>query len=197
MIVGYARVSTADQNLDRQRKELADAGCEQIREETGSGKRDAIRPVWDETMRNLRQGDTLVVTELSRLGRSSATLGALADELQERGIALRVLNLGGGVVDTASASGRLLFDILAAVAQMERALLIERVQSGLAAAKARDTHLGRPAKLSADEVKAAQAMRQAGTMSMREIAAQLQVSRNTLYRSLNAADQATTEQVAS
>jgi DNA invertase Pin-like site-specific DNA recombinase len=197
VIIGYARVSTADQNLDRQRKELADAGCEQIRAETGSGKRGAVRPVWDETFRHLRKGDTLVVTELSRLGRSSATLGALADELQERGVALRVLNLGGGVVDTASASGRLLFDILAAVAQMERALLIERVQSGLAAAKARDTHLGRPAKLSADQVKAAQAMRQTGTMSMREIAAQLRVSRNTLYRSLNAADRASTERAAS
>jgi DNA invertase Pin-like site-specific DNA recombinase len=146
---------------------------------------------------HLRRGDTLVVTELSRLGRSSATLGKLADNLNERGVALRILNLSGGVVDTASASGRLLFDILAAVAQMERALLIERVQSGLAAAKAGDKHLGRPAKLGPDQIKAAQAMRQAGTMSMAEIAAQLHVSRNTLYRNLNAADVASTEQAAS
>jgi DNA invertase Pin-like site-specific DNA recombinase len=195
MIIGYARVSTKDQSLDRQRDELLAAGCDVVHEETASGKRGAHRPIWDETIRNLRSGDTLVVVELSRLGRSTAELAALADELQERGVALRILNLGA---ETNTVAGRLVFTVVAAVAQMERELLIERTKSGLEAARKRHKHLGgRKPKLTAAKLKAARALRDSGELTMGEIAEHYGVSRNTLYRSLNAADQASIEQAAS
>ena len=185
MDVGYARVSTKDQSLDRQRDELTAAGCDVVHEETASGKRGAQRPVWDETVRNLRSGDTLVVVELSRLGRSTAELSALADELQERGVALRILGLG---IDTNTTAGRLIFTIVGAVAQMERELLIERTKSGLEAARKRHKHLGgRKPKLTQAKIKAARAMRDSGELTMGEIAEHYGVSRNTLYRNLSEA----------
>ena len=146
MQIGYARISTADQSLDRQRDELRSAGCERVVEETGSGKWGASRPCWDELRRALRAGDVLTVTELSRLGRSTAELAALLDELGDQGVALRVLGLG---VDGSTAAGRLVLDILGAVVQMERVLLVERTQSGLAAARARGRNGGRPSRLTA------------------------------------------------
>lgn len=86
---GYGRISTAEQSLERQRDELLAAGADEVRTEVASGKRDAKRPVWDELLRNLRSGDVLMVTELSRLGRSTSQLAALADELTERKVSLR------------------------------------------------------------------------------------------------------------
>jgi len=82
--LGYARVSTTDQSLDRQMDELIAAGAERVYSDIGSGKKDALRPQWDELLRSLRSGDTLVVAELSRLGRSTSQLSALADDLSER-----------------------------------------------------------------------------------------------------------------
>ena len=148
MIIGYVRVSTKDQSLDRQRDELTGAGCEQVHEEYARGKRGALRPVWDETVRHLGRGDTVVVTELSRLGRSTAELAALADDLQQRGVALRILNLG---VDTGTPAGKLVYAIIAAVAEMERALLVERTMSVLAAARARGRNGGRKAEAGCQE----------------------------------------------
>jgi DNA invertase Pin-like site-specific DNA recombinase len=184
MIIGYARVSTKDQSLDRQRDELTAAGCDVVHPETASGKRGAQRPVWDETVRNLRQGDALVVTELSRLGRSTTELAALADDLQERGVALRILNLG---VDTGTVAGKLVYQIIGAVAEMERSLLIERTMSGLAAARARGRNGGRKPGLDAKKLRTAQALRDEGSLSMAEIAEQVGVSRSALYRNLTKA----------
>ncbi len=133
-ILGYARVSTSQQSLDRQMDELKAAGAEMLYAEVGSGKKGASRPQWDELLRSLRKGDTLMVTELSRLGRSTSQLSALADDLRERGVALRILNLG---IDTGTPAGKLVYSIIAAVAEMERDLLIERTNSGLAASRAR------------------------------------------------------------
>ena len=104
--IGYARVSTSEQSLDRQADELTAAGAENVYQEVGSGKKGADRPVWDETLRSLRKGDTLVVTELSRLGRSTSQLSALADDLKDSGVALRILNLG---IDTGTPAGKLVY----------------------------------------------------------------------------------------
>jgi len=181
-IFGYARVSTSDQSLDRQRDELTEAGAERIYAEIGSGKKGAARPQWDELLRSLRKDDTLMVTELSRLGRSTSQLSALADDMSEQGVALRILNLG---IDTATASGRLVYSIIAAVAAMERDLLIERTNSGLAASRTRGRKGGRKREFSPAAVRKAQEQYDQATLSVTEIARLAGVSRQTLYRYLD------------
>lgn len=99
MDIGFARVSTKDQSLDRQLQELKAAGRDRIYSEKASGKKDAVRPEWEKCLANLRQGDTLTVVELSRLGRHVGKLDELCDELDERGVGLRILNLS---IDTAT-----------------------------------------------------------------------------------------------
>jgi DNA invertase Pin-like site-specific DNA recombinase len=180
-ILGYARVSTSEQSLDRQEDELVAAGAEMVYSEVGSGKRGAVRPQWDELLRSLRKGDTLMVTELSRLGRSTSQLSQLADDLSDRGISLRILNLG---IDTATPSGKLVYSIIAAVAEMERDLLIERTNSGLAASRARGRKGGRKREFTPAAVRKAQAQYDRGEMSVTDIARVAGVSRQTLYRYL-------------
>src|ERR1700676_254204 len=179
--LGYARVSTTDQSLDRQRDELTAEGAEIVYSDIGSGKKGAARPEWDELLRSLRKGDTLMVTELSRLGRSTSQLSALADDLNERGIALQILNLG---IDTATPAGKLVYSIIGAVAEMERDLLIERTNSGLAASRARGRKGGRKREFSPAAVRKAQEQYDRGDLSVTEIARLAGVSRQTLYRYL-------------
>jgi len=181
-ILAYARVSTSDQSLDRQTDELSAAGAEMIYAEVGSGKKGADRPKWEELLRSLRRGDALMVTELSRLGRSTSQLSALADDLRERGVALRILNLG---VDTGTPAGKLVYSIIAAVAEMERDLLIERTNSGLAASRARGRRGGRKREFSPAAVRKAQEQYDKGELSVTEIARLAGVSRQTLYRYLD------------
>lgn len=180
--IGYARVSTVDQSLERQVDELTAAGAEEVRTEVGSGKKGADRPVWDELLRSLREGDTLMVTELSRLGRSTSQLSTLADDLQDRGVALRILNLG---IDTGTPSGRLVYSIISAVAQMERELLIERTMSGLAAARARGRKGGRKPSITDAQIRRAQKLYDARDLTVAEIAATIGVSRQTIYRHID------------
>jgi DNA invertase Pin-like site-specific DNA recombinase len=181
-VLGYARVSTNEQSLERQRDELTKAGAERTYEDIGSGKKGAARPQWDELLRSLRKGDTLMVTELSRLGRSTSQLSALADDLRDRGVALRILNLG---IDTGTPAGKLVYSIIAAVAEMERDLLVERTMSGLAASRARGRKGGRKREFSPAAVRRAQEQYDRGEMSVTEIARAAGVSRQTLYRYLN------------
>jgi DNA invertase Pin-like site-specific DNA recombinase len=179
--VGYARVSTSDQSLDRQVDDLTVAGCERIFSETGSGKKDADRPVFAECLAYLRPKDTLVVTELSRLGRSTSALAKLADDLKERGVGLRILNLG---IDTTTPAGKLVYSIIAAVAEMERDLLIERTHSGLAAARARGRKGGRRRSITDAQVRRAQKLYDERELSMEEIARVTRMSVSSLHRYL-------------
>lgn len=181
MIIGYARVSTSDQSVERQTRELEAAGAERIYSESASGKRGSVRPEWARCLESLRASDTLMVTELSRLGRSSADLAVLSDELLDRDISLRILNLG---IDTKTPAGRLIFTIVGAVASMERELLRERTLSGLANARAKGVKLGgrKPALDKADVRRARQLVRSGSTMQ--EAAAAVGVARATLYRYL-------------
>lgn len=181
MKIGYARVSTPEQSLDRQIDELHSAGCEQIFREAASGKRGATRPEWDRCLDSLRGGDTLVVTELSRLGRHTGELTTLLDDLDERSVGLAIMNLG---IDTRTPAGRLVFQIVGAVSEMERELLIERTQSGLAAARARGRVGGRRQQITRAQIAKAQALYDERRLTMSEIARVIGYSPATLYRYL-------------
>lgn len=182
MNVGYARVSTKDQNLDRQLDALHAAGCERIFSEAASGKKGALRPEWDALMSHLREGDVLVVEELSRLGRHLGELAALVDDLGARGIGLRILGLG---IDTSSPTGRLVYQMIGAVAEMERNLLVERTRSGLEAARARGRKGGRRPKYGRKDAEAVRKMRTQTDLTMAQIAKALNLSVTTAYRLLD------------
>lgn len=140
---GYARVSTDEQNPALQFDALKRAGCGRIFTEYASGAR-TNRPALEEVLRLLRSGDTLVTWKLDRLGRSLSHLISLVAELDSRGVAFRSLS---EAIDTGTASGRLLFHVMGALAEFERALISERTRAGMAAARARGVVLGRPTKL--------------------------------------------------
>ena len=184
-IIGYARVSTSDQSIDRQLDELGANGCERVFSEAASGKRGAHRPQWEACLAHLRAGDTLVVVELSRLGRNTGDLGRLLDDLDQRGIGLTILNLG---IDTKTPAGRLIFTIVGAVAAMERELLIERTQSGLAAARARGRVGGRRRSFTAEQEREAQRLYDLRQLTAEQIAKAVGSSTSSLYRYLHVTD---------
>jgi DNA invertase Pin-like site-specific DNA recombinase len=184
MLVGYARTSTVDQDagLEAQRRDLALAECGRIFAEKVSsvGKRAAL----DEAMDFLREGDCLVVTKPDRLARSVADLLGILAKLEAKGVGLRVLSMGGAEVDTRTPTGRMMLTMLGAVAEFERALMLERQREGIAKAKAAGRYKGRAptARRRADQVSAlaAEGVRPA------EIATRLGISRASVYRILAA-----------
>lgn len=143
-LLGYARVSTAGQVVDRQEDALRGVGCARIFTDRISGTTTS-RPQLDALWAYARRHDTIVILSLDRLGRSTKQLLAWVDELRERGIHLRILQLG---VDTATPAGQMVLTVIAALAEMERAVLVGRVREGLASARARGRIGGRPASLS-------------------------------------------------
>lgn len=147
MQIGYVRVSTNDQNTSLQRDSLERAGCELIYEEKMSGTV-ANRPVLKRVLRELGEGDTLVVWKLDRLGRSMRNLVLLIDELKSRGIHFRSLT---DSIDTSSPMGRFIFHIMGALAEMERELIVERTMAGLAAAREQGRIGGRKPKLTPEQ----------------------------------------------
>ena len=185
MNIGYARVSKAGdaQNLDLQHDALTAAGVDKqfIYEDRASGKKDS-RPGLDACLKALREGDTLVVWKLDRLGRDLHHLVSVVQELTERGIGLRVLAGQGAQIDTATPAGRLVFGIFAALAEFERELIRERTIAGLEAARARGRRGGRKFALTKAQVRLAQAAMQSRDTSVAELAAELRVKPVTLYR---------------
>jgi DNA invertase Pin-like site-specific DNA recombinase len=178
-LIGYARVSTDDQHVDAQVSRLMEAGCDRVFRDEGVSGRKASRPEWDKVLAYLRQGDILVAVKLDRFGRSTKHLLEVAAELETRGVGLRCLDQP---IDTTTPVGKLLFTILAAVAQFEADLIRERTMDGLAAARARGNLGGRPVSYSPEQCRAAKALRALDTMSANEIAAAVGVSRRTFYR---------------
>jgi DNA invertase Pin-like site-specific DNA recombinase len=179
MRVGYARVSTQDQKLDLQRQALQAAGCDLIFEDHISGTR-AKRPGLDKVLAKLAPGVVVVVWRLDRLGRSLSHLVEVLKVIESKGAGFVSLN---EAIDTTSASGRLVFHMMAALAEFERALIVERTQAGLAAAKARGAKLGRRRKLTPKQVAHGRALLDAGETG-HAVAQSLGVSRATLYRAL-------------
>ncbi|MBA6167662.1 recombinase family protein [Klebsiella variicola] len=147
MLIGYARVSTGDQNLDLQKNALIRAECELVFEDTASGK-NARRPGLKRAMRQLRVGDVLVVWKLDRLGRSVRDLITLVSELQARGVNFRSLT---DSIDTSTPAGRFFFHVMSALAEMERELIVERTRAGLAVARAKGRIGGRRPKLTPEQ----------------------------------------------
>jgi len=178
--IGYARVSTEEQTLDLQRDALRQAGCLDIYEEHASGAR-ATRPELAAALRACRGGDVLVVWKLDRLGRSMKHLVEIVEDLQQRGIGFQVLT--GGQVDTTTPHGTFAFQLFAALAEYERALIKERVVAGLAAARARGRKGGRRPKLTPEQQRVAAEMARGG-MAITTIAQTLQCSRHTVYKAL-------------
>lgn len=179
--IGYARVSTREQNVDAQTDQLTAAGCVKIYVDHASGTL-AKRPSLTEALGYLRDGDTLVVTKLDRLGRSVKHLKEVVDDLQGRGVGLRALSQG---IDTTTPGGRLFFHMLAAIAEFEHDLIVERTHDGLAAARARGRKGGPKFKMTPAKARQAQAMYDAGELTVQEIADVLGVSRPTIYRHLS------------
>jgi DNA invertase Pin-like site-specific DNA recombinase len=181
MLIGYARVSTVDQNLDLQRDALQRAGCVQIYEDKASGRAKVGRHELANALRSLRAGDTLVVWRLDRLGRNLADLVGIINELGEKGIGFKSLT---EQIDTSSAQGRMFLGVFASMAQYMRDVLHENTMAGLKAARARGRVGGRPAALNDQALKEIGALMQAPDISMSEIAGRYNVSRATLYNAL-------------
>ena len=180
MKVGYARISTREQNLDLQIKSLKEAGCSEIYHEIASGAKND-RPILDKILHNLRKGDTLVIWKLDRLGRSLGHLVKIVNDLLEKKVAIISLN---DSIDTTTAQGKFTFNIFASLAEFERDLIRVRTLAGLDAARARGRQGGRPKGLSRsakEKAYAAETLYKEGKMSTRKIASHLNIARGTLY----------------
>ena len=181
MLIGYARVSTQDQNLNLQLDALNKAGCEKLFDDKISGSR-AARPGLDKALEMLRAGDTLVVWKLDRLGRSVKHLVDLVGVLHERGVQFKSLT---DSIDTGTPSGRFFFHVMASLAEMERELTVERTRAGLAVANALGRKGGRKRVMNDSKLASAKALLASGTPP-KDVAKNLGVSVPTLYRWLPA-----------
>ena len=180
MIIGYARVSTQDQNPEYQVDALEKAGCEQIFQEKVTGKL-RERPELSQCLRTLRAGDTLVVWKLDRLARSLKDLVGIVQDLNDRKIGFKSLT---EAINTTSSGGRLVFHIFGALAEFEHSLIRERTVAGLEAARARGRKGGRKPSLSGSDIKKAAAMLSDPNITKKEVAKHFGVSRTTLNSSL-------------
>lgn len=176
-LIGYARISTRDQKLDRQVDALTAVGCQRIFEEKLSGK-NTDRPELAKCLDYLRPGDTIVILELWRLGRSLQDLITIVGELRRRG---RLKSLHEAL-DTATPGGRLVFHVFAALAEFIRELIVDGTNEGLAAARARGVRLGRPPVMDAEMIEHARILLSRPENSVTSIAKLLGISRATIYK---------------
>jgi DNA invertase Pin-like site-specific DNA recombinase len=179
MRIGYARVSTEDQRLDRQVDALERAGCEKIFVEKASGMKDA-RPELDRMLEMIREGDDVVVVKLDRISRSTKHLIELSETFDRMGV--NFVSLGDSI-DTTTPMGRFFFRVMASIAELERDMIAERTKDGLEAARARGHCGGRP-KSPKDSVSRAIRMYESRSFTVREITEATGISKSTLYRSL-------------
>jgi DNA invertase Pin-like site-specific DNA recombinase len=178
--VGYARVSTVDQHPELQIDALKAAGCEQIFTDKGVSGRKFDRPGLEKALTTVEEGDTLIVWKLDRLGRSVQDLAKIAKQLEERNANLIVITQA---VDTTTSTGRLVYHMLAAVAQFESDLISERVKAGMAAAKKEGKLVGRKRALSSSQFDLLLRMVEEGT-SISSACRQFNISRDTYYETL-------------
>ena len=179
MKIGYARVSTVDQNANSQKDALKASGCERVVTDQVSGA-SAKRPKLDKLLSSLQAGDVLTVWRLDRLGRSLPHLIEVVRNLEAKGAHFQSLSEG---IDTTTAQGRLTFHLMGALAEFERSLIVERTQAGLASARKRGVRIGRPPALTSAQVKHARKLIESGERPS-SVAASLGVNRATLYRAL-------------
>ena len=182
-IYGYARVSTNRQDAALQRDALEKAGCDDIFIDEGVSGAKAHRPELDRMVGMLREGDTVVVWKLDRLGRSLQNLVELVNKFDGMGVQFRSLT---ETIDTTTPGGVLVFNIFASLAQFERDLIRERTSAGLQAARARGRHGGRPTKLNERQVREVRRLYDSRTVTVGQLAAMMGVGRSTIYRVLNA-----------
>lgn len=181
-LLGYARVSTKEQNLGRQIKSLTEAGCGYIFQEKKSGK-NTDREEFNSLMSHVKEGDTVLVSELTRLARSTSDLFNIVQELADRGVAFK--SLKESWIDTTTAHGRLMLTMLAGISQFERELTLERQEEGIAVAKDNGVKFGRKLKEGADEDLALQLYRE-GKYTQAQICTMCNISRATLNRRIKA-----------
>lgn len=177
MLIGYARVSTIDQNLALQLDALNKAGCERTFKDTASGGK-VDRPGLQDVLEFAREGDTVLVWRLDRLGRSLKHLIEMVTQLNERGVGFRSLQ---EAIDTTTSGGKLVFQIFGALAEFERNLIRDRTQAGLEAARARGRNGGRPKALDSKKIDLLYQLYDAKKQSIEEICQILGISKPTLY----------------
>jgi DNA invertase Pin-like site-specific DNA recombinase len=181
MKIGYARVSTDEQNLEPQQQALRAAGCRHIIKDKGISGADRSRPGLNEALTKLKKGDVLVVWKLDRLGRSLDHLIALIDTIGKQGAGFASLTES---IDTTTAGGRLVFHMMGALAEFERGLIKERTKAGMSAAKRRGKHVGRPFKLTRQQVSHGRELITSGKESRAAVAELFGVDVKTLRRAL-------------
>lgn len=182
--IGYARVSTDDQDLSLQLDALTASGCETIYKDKASGK-DVQRTEFEFCLRSLRKGDTLVVWRMDRLSRTLHDLVSTITELESKGIGFESLT---EKIETKSATGKLMFHVFAAMAEFERNVIRERTHAGLKAARARGRVGGRPSKLNEQQKKEIRALLRDPSIRIIDIAKRYEVSRATIYRNIDVSE---------
>lgn len=182
-LIGYARVSTHDQDLALQHDALRAAGCSSVHDDHGLSGKAANRPGLAAALADCAAGDVLVAWKLDRLGRSNVELLQLMQDLDRRGVGLKVLTGAGASIDTTRPEGKLIFAVFAAMAEFERDLIGERTAAGMLAAKRRGRHVGRPPKLTPHDLDVARQLIDSGRLRS-EVAASLKVGKSTLRQAL-------------